>query len=437
MVRRAAATLFVLVAFAPLARAQVNLSETPTVGDSFRVSVELDLAGKLIVTQEGKKETIRLEAKARHIFAERTLTTADGLPARSARNYEDAVSSVVVDIDKSNRELPRDRRLTVVSRSSEGVFCFCPAGALTRDELDLITEHFNPQCLAGLLPGKMVNVGDTWAIAPAAAQAACQFDGLLKNNLQGKLTVVADGKAAFSIDGTAEGIDHGAKVALTVTATGVFDTTAKRIVSLTWKQKDDREQGPVAPASQVEATITLKREALVAVPKELSDDALANVPKGDVPAALTLLRYSDPKGRYSLTYPREWHITGQTDQHLVMRLLDKGEFIAQATVAPWKKAEAGKHTSAEEFKKAVNATQGWVASRVFEDAETTAADGRWLYRIVAEGKAEDVPVVQSFHLLAGPQGDQASATFAIKPEKVKAVGTRDKDLVNALTFPKK
>ena len=286
-----------------------------------------------------------------------------------------------------------------------------------------------------MLPGKAVNVGDTWAVTQAAAQAACQFDGLVKNALTGKLTAAADGTATFTVEGTAEGIEHGAKVTLTVTATGTFDLAAKRVVGLTWKQKDDREQGPVAPASQVDATVVLKRQPLVEAPKELSDTALATVPKGEVPAAMTLLRHTDPKGRYALVYPRDWHVTGQTDQHLIFRLLDKGEFIAQATVVAWKKEAPGKHTPADEFKKAVSAAPGWTATRVLEDAETTAPDGRWLYRVVAEGKMDELPVVQSFHLLAGAQGDQAAVTFAMKPEKAKAVGTRDRELVQAIAFP--
>jgi hypothetical protein len=434
-----AATLAILLAFAPVATAQqsVMLAEMPASGECFRYFVELDLAGKMFITQDGAKETVRLEAKARHVFGERTLTTADGLPHKSARHYEDAVASTVVDIEKSNRALPEDRRLVMVVRGSEGSLCFCPSGALTRDELDLVTEHFNPQCLAGLLPGKAVTVGDTWTVGPAAAQAACGFDGLVKHTLTGKLTSVADGRANFTIEGTAEGIEHGAKVVLSITATGAFDLTTKRIVGLVWKQKDDRDQGPVAPASQIEATVTLKRQLLPDAPKELADAALAAVPRRDVPPAMTLLRYTEPKGAYSLTYPRDWHITGQTDQHLILRLLDKGEFVAQATLAVWRKAEPGKHTPVEEFKKAISATPGWTVTRALEDAETSAPDGRWLYRLVAEGKAEGQEVVQSFHLLAGPNGDQAAVTFAMKPEKVKVVGSRDRELMNGIVFPAK
>jgi hypothetical protein len=431
------AAIAALLTLAPLAPAQVTLAEAPAAGDCARYSVELDLAGKMFITQDGQKQSVRLEAKARHVFSERTLAVADNLPARSARNYEDAVASAVVDVEKVNRGLPADRRLIVAVRSSEGPLCFSPAGPLTRDELDLVAEHFNPQCLAGLLPGKAVNLNDTWAIAPAAAQAACQFDGLVKSELTGKLVSADAAKATFSVEGTAEGIENGSRVSLTITATGVFDLAARRVVSLSWKQKDDRDQGPVSPASQVDATVTLKRELLPQPPKELDDAALAAVPKADIPPAMLLLRHAEPKGAYTLTYPRDWHVTGQTDQHLVLRLLDKGEFVAQATVAVWKKAEPGKHASADEFKKAVNSAPGWTATRVLEDGESTLPDGRWLYRVAAEGKMEELPVVQTFHLLAGPAGDQVAVTFAMKPDKAKAFGTRDKDFVQAVAFPKR
>lgn len=433
MTLRAAATLAAVFALTSPAWGQtVNLTETP--GDCSRYTLELTLAGNLLVTQENGRLPIRLEAKARHRFAERTIAAADGLPAKSARHYDEAVASAVVGADKIDRSLPADRRLVVAQRSSEGLLCYCPAGPVTRDELDLVTEHFNPQCLPGLLPGKDVKVGDTWPLSPQATQTACLFDGLIKPALTGKLVEVKDGVAVFTVEGTAEGVEQGSRVNLTISATGKFDPTTRRVVELTWKQKDDRDQGPVSPASQVEATVTLRREPLPQPPGELSDAALAGVPKADPPAPMTALRYADPKGRYQFVYPRDWHITGQTDPHLVLRLLDRGEFITQATVTVWKKADPGKHATPDEFKKAVSESPGWVVERVIEDAEVPIDGGRWLYRLTAAGRMQELPVVQTFHLLAGPQGDQVVVTFAMKPEKVRAVGTRDAGLVNAIEF---
>jgi hypothetical protein len=434
---RLAALLAMLAVATPCLAQPVNLAEKAAPGDRMRCAVELDLKGDLLVVQDGKREALPLEAKARHVFSERVLATAGGLPSETARYYHEAVASVVVAAEKTDRDLPADRRLIVARQNPDGLLCFAPAGPLTRDELDLVTEHFDPQCLPGLLPGKAVNVGDTWGVGSAVAQTACLFDAVIKTELVGKLVEVKDGVATFSVEGTAEGIENAATVKVSLTATGTFDLAAGRITAMTWKQKDEREQGPVSPASRVEATVTLRRAGLPELPKELADGVLAAVPEGEVPTRLTDLRHADHKGRYTLLHAREWHVTGQTDSHLVLRLLDRGELVAQATVTAWRKAEPGRHTPAEEFRKAVAEAPGWTPTKVLADGEVPAGEGRWLYRLTVEGKMEDAPVVQTFYLLAGPQGDQVAVTFAMRPEKVKALGDRAAALVNAIEFGKK
>jgi hypothetical protein len=437
MVRSAFVAVIVFAVAGPVRAQPVLLAEKSAPGDLGRVTLELELKGNLFVAQNKEKVPIPLEAKARHTFVERVMAVADGLPLSSARHYAEASATATVGGEKSERGLPADRRVIVARRNPDGLLCFAPTGTLARDDLDLVTEHFNPQCLAGLLPGKAVNVGDTWTVTDSVAQSACLFEAVIKTQLTGKLTAVKDGVATCTIDGTAEGVENGAKVTLTISATCTFETTAGRVTALTWKQKDAREQGPVSPASQVEATVTLKRVALTEVPKELADDVLAKVPAGDVPAAMTDVRYTDPKGRYTIVHPRDWHVTGQTDSHLVMRLMDRGEFAAQATVSAWRKVDAGKHSAADEFKKAIADAPGWVPAKVLSDGEVPVDAGRWLYRVVAEGKMDGSPVVQSFYLLAGPQGDQVAVTMTMRPEKVRAVGTRDAALVTAIEFKKK
>jgi hypothetical protein len=411
------------------ADAPVTLAERAAAGDQAKCTLELVLAGELLFDADGKRDAVRLEAKARHAFHERVLAVADGLPTATARLYAEATASAAVAGERSERTLSADRRLVVARRDPDGLLCFAPAGPLTRDELDLVTEHFDPQCLPGLLPGKEVTVGDTWAISDAATQTACLFDAVAKAQLVGKLTGVKDGVATFTVEGTAEGVEDGAKVGLKVTATGTFDLAAGRVTGLTWKQADDRGQGPVTPASRVEATVTLRREFPADGPKELADDAAAKR------AAVTDLRHADPKGRYTLTHSRDWHATGQTDAHLVLRLVDRGEFVAQATVGVWKKAAAGGHSSADDFKKAVADTPGWAPGKVLADGELPAGPGRWLYRVSAEGKLDGVAVVQTCYLLAGPGGDQVAVTVSAPPGK--AVGGRDLGLVKAIEFGKR
>jgi hypothetical protein len=342
------------------------------------------------------------------------------------------MSESEVGFDRTRNELSADRRLIVVRRASGP---FSPDGPLTREELELVAEHFDTLALGGLLPGRETKPGDTWVVDPETARQLCQFEAVIKAELAGKFAEVKDGLAVFTVAGTVEGIEEGARAKVTVSATGKYDLTAKRITELTWEQTDEREQGPASPASELKATLVLKRSA-VAEPKELAAAARAKLPaEGAATESLTLLRYADADGRFRFDYARDWKVVGRTRDHLVLRLVEQGEFTAQATLAVWKKADPGKHADPEEFKKALGQIPGWEPQEVLADGALPVEAGRWLYRVTARGKQDGQPVVQAFYLLAGPRGDQVAVTVVAPAEKAGIVGTRDLALVKAIEFP--
>ena len=422
---------------APLAaRADgVTLAEEVKPGDTFRYEIRLAVDGKMKVERDGKADALPIKAAAEHAFAERVETPdATGGVGMAVRHYSQATTAADSAGEKSERTLAADRRLIVAKRSATGALNYSPAGPLTREELELVAEHFDTLCLPGLLPGKELNTDDTWPIRPEAAQHACLFEGLIKNELVGKLVSVADGVATFTITGTAEGIEYGAHAKLTVSATGTFDTAANRITALTWQQQDTRSQGPASPATEIQATVTLTRTPLAEEPAELSAEARKVVPASDVtvPAAMTQLRYADPDGRYEFTYDRDWHVVGRTRDHLVLRVLDNGEFTAQATITAWQKAAAGGHTTPDEFKQVLGKLPNWKPAQVLADGVVPTTDGRWLYRITAQGNQDGLDVVQSFYLLAGPTGEQVAVTVVARQEKATALGNRDLELISAI-----
>ena len=67
-----------------------------------------------------------------------------------------------------------DRRLIVAQRTGESLFCYAPAGPLTRADLEVVSEHFETLHLTGVLPGKEVEVGDTWKLdSLPSSRCAC------------------------------------------------------------------------------------------------------------------------------------------------------------------------------------------------------------------------------------------------------------------------
>src|SRR5262249_41051421 len=151
---------------------------------------------------------------------------------------------------------------TVAQRQNDALLCYSPSGPLTREELDNVSEHFDTLAVTGILPNKDVRVDDTWKVPNAVAQALCLFEGLVANELTGKLVAVQMGAAVVEVTGTAKGIELGAQATVKVNATGRFDMLKKRLVRLEWKQADARDQGPASPAVNVETTTVVEREAI-------------------------------------------------------------------------------------------------------------------------------------------------------------------------------
>lgn len=439
MGRSLGVVVLALAVSGPVRAQNHTLAEAEQANECFEIKLSLKLDGNMTVTQDGKQSKLKLGALAEHRYRERILgVQKDGpLATKAARFYEDARAAIAVDGTNSQRILRSDRRLIIAQRPHENLVCYSPQGVLTRDEVETISEHFDTLALAGLLPGKETPIGGTWKIGNSAAQALCLFEGLIENDLTGKLTEVKDGEASIAISGAARGIELGAQAKIKVNATVRFNLNRKRIVAIDWNQSDDREQGPASPALVATTSIKMTRTP-IEEPKELSELALAAVPQGiEVPSNLSLVAIRDLQNRFTLNAGRDWQVVSQTENRIVLRLLDRGDFVAQATITAWDKAEPGRHMDAEQFKRQMLSSPGWQAGDVLQEGELpNQPKGRYAYRLTAGGEIDGAKVIQCFYLVAGAKGDQAIVVFTLKHTQAPKLGARDLALVEGLEMPK-
>jgi hypothetical protein len=428
----------VVLAGASTVRAQDTylLAEEIKPGDCFRIEINLDVDGELRVSREGRPVPLKLAATARHAYPERVLHIGKtGLIEKTARVYETARAEIKVMDSRSQRALRTERRLVVAQYFKDQRLAYCPAGPLTREEVELIEGHFDSLCLTGLLPGKEVKVGETWKVLSPVVQGLCHFEGLSEQDLVCKLEKVEGKIAHVSVTGAADGIDLGAMAKVKIQAAYQFDLKEQRLVQLEWKQQDEREQGPASPASTVRARTILKR-ARIDEPRELNNVALVSVPDGmQPPEAMTYVEHREMKDRFDLTHGREWHLVGQTSDHVVLRMLDRGDFVAQLTVTPWTPADKGKHISADEFRRAMAETPGWEPEKELQAGEVPAEGGRWIYRLSSLGQMDGMPVLQNFYVVAAPSGEQVVLVFTMAPRHAERLGTRDLSIAGSIDFP--
>jgi hypothetical protein len=429
-------TLVGLLAAAAAHAQTYTLKEAPLAGSYFHIKVHLDMTGELRIRQENKVNPLKQTALADHDFLERVLVADDeaGVIRKCARLYQSAAADISTDGKTTHLSFRPDRVLAAAHCYKDQPVAYCLKGDWTREELEL-SQHFDTLRLAGLLPGKEVAVGATWKVPNGAAQGLCAFDGLTANDLVCKLDDVKDNVATVSLTGTAEGIELGAAAKLKITGSYRFDLQAKRLTDLSWKQHDQRDQGPASPEVEADLTITLKR-TVVGEATELNDFILTLVePDADVPAKKSALWHREAKGRYELTYARDWQTVARDDDHLVLRLLDRGDFVAQATVTCWKKA-ADKHLSGDEFKDAMTESLGWQQEKLLvAKEEDPTQKGYWIYRVEGEGKLNGQEARQNFYLVAGPHGEQVVVAFTMTPNQVQKLAEKDLELVRNIVFP--
>src|SRR5260370_3353635 len=222
--------------FASVAAAQTYaLTEPVKARDCFQYEIGMTLKGELRINKDGKTAAIPLAAKAEHRFTERVLDAKEkGLPTKVVRNYESARSNIAVNGQATLHELSSGRKLIVAQRAPEKFLCYSPAGPLTRDEVELVSEHFDTLALTGLLPEKEVRVGDSWKLSNEVALALGQFEALISNDLTAQLESAADGFAIIAVAGKAQGIELGALATIVVAGTARYEILPKRPVRLQW-----------------------------------------------------------------------------------------------------------------------------------------------------------------------------------------------------------
>jgi hypothetical protein len=415
---RTAAIPFI-IALSHSLQAQVLLQDAPA--GALKTRLEMSLKGTMKLDRGTMTESVPLEAGSTHEYIDhRTL--------KALRLYTRAESNTTAGVERGTRRLGETHRLIVMDRGLEGLRPWSPAGAMTAEELSLVAEHFDTLSLAAMLPKSVVNLNDTWALTDDAVLGLCLFDGIMKHAITGKVTAIDANAVKFTLEGTAEGVERGARVKLVVNANGTYDIASKMIRSLTWEQADTREAGPVSPAMEAKAIVTVTRDLITEVPAAIH----AKLPEK---RELKLI-YQHPEKAYVLNHDRHWHAVVQTETHLVLRRVVAGELIGQLTIAPWKKTDVGNNDDrVKMFLDATSKTPGWVAEKTLFSGAGTGNDTARHFVHVATGKLDNVAVQQSFHLLTAADGRQVIACCVCKPEQAKALGDADAALVQAITFP--
>lgn len=374
-----------------------------------------------------------LKIESRLDFFERAAKLDDdGSARKAARRVVEAATAIGGEGGRLLKLRP-EVALLVADRRDLGPVVYSLGGPLTRWELEMVQVPGDPLALSGLLPGKPVKVGDKWPVSVATARNLADYDAIASNGLEAKLESLTDDAAEFRLGGTVRGSARGGEGEVAFTGRATFDRKAKRIAKLELSRGETRKQGLVEWGLDVKSRLLVER-AGCDTPKELSDDALAALPRDDDPKREWLL-LEPPDARYTVEHDRDWHLTAETPRQVVLKRLDKGDLIAQCNLAVGPNAGKGRHQDLGEFRSDIKKALGPRFLQVVGEGEIDGApNGGYRYKMGISGREGALDVLWYYYLIAGPEGDQLLATFTLDAQSEKKFGAEDESIVGTLEW---
>jgi hypothetical protein len=424
-------------------------------GTLMRISANLEVGGALqtAMNRAGKQpEPVPMSVVAQFSYDELRLDEgADEVHRFSLRGY-DQNQAVIKIASKVNKPQLRETRKLISATSTMGdVILASPNGALTRDELELIDIPANTLVLDQVLPTDAVAIGHRWKPTEDVMARFLCLDAVGHTEVECVLVEAKDGVAQVTIDGTLGGAIDGISTEIELKGKLLVDIShadTPTLKSLLLAIKEKRGASYVDPGVDVVAKLRLGLEP-IAESKLLPEDAIAAARAGRSSSEANesvgpALEYISTTKGVRFHYDRRWHITREEQDVVVMRLVDRGDLIAQCNIAPTNlagsdtgdKSADGSATplALADFQTQVQTALGKLFGQ-FEKAKQRGTDsGLRILEAVALGSAQDLPIQWRYYMVHDRQGRAATVVFTMEAPKAEQFADQDAPIVDSVEF---
>ena len=343
------AVLFFFAAPGLRAGEPIVLQEKFTPGYQYKVSMRTDLSGTLLpppTKERPRPELIKLSGDSAFDYVERILAVEQGQVTKSVRSYQRMeLKRTVAGKAQENSLRPAVRRL-VVLRSKALKAPFSPDGPLLWSEIDLMRSDVFTPALAGLLPGRALQLGDTWLATNLALQELTGLERIEEGQVECRLVEAGRLQARVDFQGSVKGPAEDGPNRHQLQGYLHFDLQSNHLAYLYLKGTQSLLDGSGKEVGHNEGRFVLQRKLKVENP-EISEVGLRGVllePNGDN----TQLLYDNRTLGVRFTYPRRWWPSGVRGKQVMLDSAD-GHGV-MLTVEPLEKVPTGAQFLAESRK---------------------------------------------------------------------------------------
>lgn len=420
---------------------RIDLTPGSETGQTSHVSIQLEAGGHNLLRaqqqQDAKTATEQrqpISVAAKLTFDEKRLANGTNeLAPRTPiaiRYYDQAEAIIKVNETGRTLKLADDKRTIIVEQGQQRPMAYCPAGTLSREQLDLVDVVGDAICADRLLPKHPVAEGESWANDGSVMGPLLTFDTVAVCEVQSILDEFNDNFAKVRLSGDVHGTADGAATQQEVRGVYLFDRKLHRITRLNLAVREKRSIGGATPGVDAVAKVQIKID-LISASSHLSDDLVTKT-KAAARTPLHDLLFESPPLGFRVQHDRQWYVTSERRESITFRRVDGSDLVAQCTLTALPPKSAGRQTTLEEFQKDITFSLGKSFGEMVSSSQFQNSAGLYCYEVVARGLVEEVPVEWHYYLVAPESGKRVSVAVTIEKPMLQRVGNSDRQLIESL-----
>ncbi len=417
---------------ASAAEPSVLLQNAAAKDGTVRVEVVVEAAGQLTFREKEELKSLPTSVAARLAYEEKRLAASADGAQRSARTYRTAEAKIQVDKTAQEPKLAAERNLLIVESTEAQPLLFSPLGPLTTDELELLQVPFNSLLVDGLLPNRAVSIGDTWTHDAALLTSLLNLDAVNGSDVSSKLVEISEDSARIEFQGSVQGALGGVATDFELTGRYKFDLNTKRVAWLAALLKEKRSIGHVEPG----VTATTRVQMLItptAEPEDLHAANLRDLPLDPQPE-LVRLSYASVPGKFRLEHDRRWHVMTDAREVLSLRMVDRGELIAQCNVRSITLPDPERRPTLSQFQADVRRSLDAHFRQFAKIGESQNSLGQTIFRAEAVGTVQELEIHWIYYLVCDPTGRQVVLAFTVEEPMLERLEDGDAEIVSTVRF---
>jgi hypothetical protein len=150
--------------------------------------------------------------------------------------------------------------------------------------------------------------------------------------------------------------------------------------------------------------------------------------------ALRELQVDSPARGYRFRHDSSWYVTAEQREHMSLRLLERGDFLAHCNVTTLTVRPTDKPMTLQEFEADVTKTLGDKLDKVEAATEWANEAGHHCLGVIATGTAEDVPMEWRYYLIAAEGMRQVAVSVTVEQSIRERFADADKAIIDSLVL---